>query len=268
MSSWGRVRTVAAFLLVTAGVLPAVSSGAPRRGDSRQQHASNSPTWAQLPYRIRDSFNGTSANPAVWSTDQGPNAGTSEGVRGGSLWLTASSAASSGFHEGISTRCRAIGDFDARIRFTLSTWPAGDNVSLAVNAYPLGNTFLQSTAAGNVFGLYLLRGSEVGGRNVTLPASARGGLLWMSRRGALTSAYFRTGTTGNWNQIGQLNGSTVPMSVDVAIWNVPRFGAQLSHSEGSPSLFRSSRSSSTPPDCLVDRTDATERKVTESWKGR
>jgi hypothetical protein len=226
MNGWGRVRTLGVLLLAVAAVLPAVSSGALRHGDHRRQEAVNGPTVEQLPFRIRDTFNGTSANPMVWFTDQGQeNAGTTVGVGGGSLWLTASSSASSGFHDGITTRCRAMGDFDARIRFTLSSWPAGDNVSLAVNAYPLGNTFLKSSTAGNAFGLYLLNGSAVGGGNVWLPASAHGGLLWMSRRGAITSSYFRTGTTGNWNEIGQWKGSTVPVSVDVAIWNVG-FGSQ------------------------------------------
>lgn len=225
MNSWVRVRTVGLLLLGGAAVLPATSLGAPRHRGSRRRDAGNAQTVAQLPYRIRDSFNGTSVNPAVWVTDE-QTFGTSRGVQDGSLRLSASSAAGSGFHDGILTRCKVVGDFDARIRFTLSVWPTNDNVSLAVNAYPLGNTFVASAVGGNALGIYVPPGNAARTGHITMPASAHGGLLRLSRRGNLVSAYFRSGPTGSWNRLGQLIGSTSPTFVGVAIWNVSDFGGQ------------------------------------------
>lgn len=225
MTSWMRACILGALLLVGAALLPAASSGAPRHGASRQQDASNSPTWAQLPYRIRDSFNGTSVNPAVWYTDPGQNSGTTVGVQGGSLQLSASATASSGFHDGISTHCQAVGDFDARIRFTLSTWPANDNVSLAVNSIP-GNTFVENQVGGDVYGLFVKPSpTPTGFSYITVPTSIRSGLLWLSRRGDLISAYVRS-AKGSWSQIAKFTGSTSPTFIDVAIWNVSGFGGQ------------------------------------------
>jgi hypothetical protein len=177
----------------------------------------------QLPYQISDNFNGTSLNSALWFTDVFQNAGTSLGVQGGSLQLAASSAASSGFHDGILATCQAVGDFDAQIQFTLSTWPAGDNVTLAVNAPPLGNTFVESAVGGDVYGMIV----QPTPGYITIPRlPTRSGELRLSRRGDLTSAYFRAGYAGMWHQIDQFSGSTAPTFVGVAIWNISDFGGQ------------------------------------------
>ena len=62
-----------------------------------------------LPYQISDSFNGTSLNSNLWFTDE-QSAGTTQGVEGGALQLTASADAASGFHDGILTHCQAVGE--------------------------------------------------------------------------------------------------------------------------------------------------------------
>jgi hypothetical protein len=219
MDSRVRFRAVAVLLLASAAALPAASSGAALHGHRNHQTGSLQ-TGPQLPYRIRDSFNGASLNPAVWFTDQ-QSAGTTQGVQDGSLRLAASSAASSGFHDGILTRCQAVGDFDARIRFTLSSWPAGDNVTLAVNAPPLGNTFVENAAGGDVYGLFVAPSGFI-----TIPTSVQGGVLRLSRRGDLTSAYILSGRGGQWNQIARFSGSTNPTYVGVALWNISDFGGK------------------------------------------
>jgi hypothetical protein len=206
-----RLTAVAVLFVASAAVLPVASSGA---------RAGNPHTGPQLPYRISDSFDGSSLNAAVWVTDQQSD-GTSQGVQDGSLRLTASNAASSGFHDGILTHCQAVGDFDAQIRFRLSTWPADNNVSLAVNAPNLGNTFVQSAVGGDVFGLFVQPSGFI-----TIPASVRRGELRLSRRGDLTSAYVRSGRTRQWHQIAQFSGSTSATWVGVAIWNISDFGGQ------------------------------------------
>lgn len=129
----------------------------------------------------------------------------------------------SGFHDGILATCQAVGDFDAEIHFTLSNWPAGDNVTLAVNAPPLGNTFVESAVGGDVYGMIV----QPTPGYITIPRlPTRSGELLLSRRGDLTSAYFRAGYAGMWNQIAQFSGSTAPTFVGVAIWNISDFGGQ------------------------------------------
>src|SRR5262249_44002104 len=138
-----RLAALVVSLLGSAAVLPAASSGAPATG---------SHTGPQLADRIAHNLDGRSLNGEVLVTDQQRD-GPSQDVLNGALRLTASSAASSGFHDGILTRCQARGDFDARIRFALPTWPADDNVSLAVNAPNLGNAFVEDAVGGDVYGL-------------------------------------------------------------------------------------------------------------------
>ena len=101
------------------------------------------------------------------------------------------------------TLCQAVGDFVAEIRFTLSTWPAGDNVGLALTAPNLGNTFVDSEVGGDTYGLFITAGR---GADPHLGAAAASCVL--SRRGSLASAYARSGLAGSWQQIGRLNAST------------------------------------------------------------
>jgi hypothetical protein len=91
-----------------------------------------------------------------------------------------------------------------------------------VNAPPLGNTFVESAAGGDVYGMIV----QPTPGYITVPASTRGGVLRLSRRGDLTSAYILSGHAGRWNQIGQFSGSTAPTFVGVAIWNISDFGGQ------------------------------------------
>ncbi len=204
--------SAAALLAVAAVLVPAAVAGSSTNATSQ--------TGPTLPYRITDRFIGNSLNGAVWFTDQ-QSSGTSQGVQDGSLRLTASNTASSGFHDGILTRCQAKGDFDARIHFTLVSWPAGDNVSLAVNAPNLGNTFVEDAVGGDVYGLFVQPSGFI-----TIPASVRSGELWLSRRGDLTSAYVHPAAAAQWQQIGQFSGSMNDTWVGVAIWNISDFGGQ------------------------------------------
>jgi hypothetical protein len=170
-------------------------------------------------YQISDNFNGTSLNSSVWATIQG--AGTTEGVQNGSLQLTASTAAASGFYGGIQTNCQAIGDFDAQIRFTLSTWPADDNVTLAINS-PVANTYMESAVGGDIYGLFVAPPSSF----ITIPGSVPSGELRLARRGDVISAYIRSSHAGKWHQIGHFSGSTIATWVGVFIWNLSDFGGQ------------------------------------------
>ena len=228
--SWYRFGKAAAgvALLVVCCMLAAAALAAPAGAMSPvgyQLSAVDAPSSGlQLPYVISDNFAGTDVDSALWYVDQGPyNTGTTVGVQNGSLRLTATSAASSGFHDGITTRCQAVGDFDAQIAFTLSNWPADDNVSLAVNAN-LGNTFVENQVGGDVYGLFVPQ--PVGFQYITIPASVHTGALMLSRRGNLISAYVRSGPAGKWNQIAAFLGPMSPTFVDVAIWNVSDFGGQ------------------------------------------
>jgi DNA-binding SARP family transcriptional activator len=167
-----------------------------------------------------DDFLGSSLNGSEWFTDQ-QSTGTSQGVQGGGLLLTASNAASSGFHDGILTHCRAQGDFDARVNFKLLNWPAGNNVSFAVNAPNLGNAFVEDAVGGDRYGLFVQPSAFV-----TIPASVVSGDLRVSRRGNITSAYVRPASATRWQQIAGFHGSTSDTWVGVAIWNISDFGGQ------------------------------------------
>ena len=240
-----RLAALAVVLVASAAVLPAASSGA---------RAGNPHTGSQLPYRISDSFDGTSLNAAVWFTDQQSD-GTSQGVQDGSLRLTASSAASSGFHDGILTRCQAVGDFDAQIRFTLSNWLAGDNVSLAVNAPNLGNTFVENAVGGDVYGLFVQPSGFI-----TIPTSVRSRELRLSRRGDLTAPTPALARQGS--------GTRSPSSAGRRVTPGWAWLSGISPtSEGSQSRFRSTRSSSTPPRSLVEQPDAREGITSRAGKG-
>ena len=230
-----RVAALAVSLVASAAVLPAASSAARARTDSHRagrdggtgadwnglDGAASAPAGTPLPYQISDSFNGTSLNSNLWFTDE-QSAGTTQGVEGRALQLTASADAASGFHDGILTHCQAVGDFVAEIRFTLLAWPAGDNVSLAVNAPNLANTDVDSVVGGDVFDLFVAP-SE----GISIPASVHSGELLLSRRGGVFNAYVRSGSPGRWQLIGRLSGSTGNVWVGVAIWNASGpFGAQ------------------------------------------
>lgn len=179
-----------------------------------------------LPVHVFDTFNGTSLNPAKWYLGT-PNPGTTVSVHDGSLWLGASSNATSGFNIGPLLDCQVVGDFDAQIAFTLSTWPADSNVTLALSAPPLGQTFLISTSTGDDWGLFAPIGTGYGFTTFPVSAPVQSGSLRLIRQGAETSGYYRTGPSPTWHRIGTLTASTAPAYVGAAIWNVGTpFGGQ------------------------------------------
>jgi hypothetical protein len=230
-----RVAVLAVSLAASAAVLPAASSAARARMDSHRAGPDGGGTGADwngldgaaspqaggpLPFQLSDSFSGTSLNSSLWYSGVVP-AGTTQGVQDGALQLTASADAASGFNDTIVTDCQAVGDFVAEIHFTLSTWPAGDNVTLALGAPPLGVATVSSSPGGDTYGLF------VGSEGVTIPASVSSGELLLSRRGGLASAYARSVPGGRWQLIGRLNAPTSNVWVGPGIYNVYyAFGGQ------------------------------------------
>ena len=231
MNCHQRLRVVAATAVCAVGFMLAAS--ATPAGAVVPVATSPAGDPHALPLQISDSFNGTGVNPAVWYNDA-PYAGTSVGVQNGSLVLTASSAPASGFHDGITTRCQAVGDFDAIMSFSLTTWPARDNVSLAVNTI-IANTFVNSQVGGDVTGLFVNQPTAY----VQIPVSVRSGDLRLSRRGDLVSAYIRPAHGGRWLRSGQFIGLTSPTFVDLAIWDTsgPFGGQPVSVQVGSFELY-------------------------------
>jgi hypothetical protein len=61
--------------------------------------------------------------------------------------------ASDGFNAGIQTRCKIVGDFDARLSFQLLQWPGADGIWVSLMAADLGgvNTY-RTDAFGQDYG--------------------------------------------------------------------------------------------------------------------
>jgi hypothetical protein len=103
----------------------------------------------------------------------------------------------------------------------LNQWPANDGVSLALNAPPLGNTWINSAPGGEIYGLFVAPSGFT-----TIPTAASSGELRLVRRGDVTTGYERS-TGSGWTMIGSFAGSTDDTYVGVAIWNTGEpFGGQ------------------------------------------
>jgi hypothetical protein len=101
---------------------------------------------------------------------------------------------------------------------TLSTWPAGDNVTVALVGL-VGNTFVNSQSTGDVWGLFVPQTTGTGYGYTQFPAFVTSGSLRMIRRGDEISSYFRTDHSRTWQRIGEFAGTTAPSYLGVAIWN-------------------------------------------------
>jgi beta-xylosidase len=74
--------------------------------------------------RIDDSFSGSTIDPNTWwFGTNNPNALAISQAEG-HLTVNISGRAGNDFNASLGTRCRAHGNFDARISFDLSAWPA------------------------------------------------------------------------------------------------------------------------------------------------
>jgi hypothetical protein len=165
--------------------------------------------------RIDDSFSGNTINPSIWE-----NLGVNEpGVAAisqaeGHLTFNISGRAGDNLNAALRTRCRAHGNFDARISFELSAWPAYDGVDVGLMAYDgwnlVGFVYRVFAYWGDTYGAYypLSNGTVV-------PASGSRGTMRLVRQGTTMTSYYWGGN--QWVQVfaGEVPASDVSLNPTV-----------------------------------------------------
>jgi hypothetical protein len=145
--------------------------------------------------QISDSFSGNSINTSTWwYGTNAPNAVAISQAEG-HVTVSVSGHAPSDFNASLGTRCRAHGDFDARVAFDFTAWPVFDGVWVALMAFDgqnlLGNVYRASGSWGDSSGVW---GPTFGGTAV--PAAGTHGVMRLVRQGATMTGYYLVG--GRW----------------------------------------------------------------------
>jgi hypothetical protein len=173
--SFGSATALVALLVASLAATPAFPDGVGRQ-------------------RIDDSFSGTTIDPDVWENlgvTQPGAAAISQAE--GHLTFNISGRVDGDLTAALRTRCRAHGDFDARISFVLSAWPAYDGVDVALMAYEdwsvVGMVYRVFASWGDTYGAYypLSNGTVV-------PASGSRGTIRLVRQGSTMTSYYWGGS--------------------------------------------------------------------------
>ena len=167
-------------------------------------------------HRITDHFSGHSIDSSVWFFHDQPGQVTiSEGS--GHITVNVSTAATSNFNAGLGTRCKASGDFDARLSFKLTAWPAVNGVWVSLQASDTNgfNTYRASVSwsTGDVYGSYLPPAGT------TVPATGIRGTLRLVRKGDLWTSYYRA-PDDDWVAIASGAGPTSNTGIGLSVFNI------------------------------------------------
>jgi len=143
--------------------------------------------------RIDDSFSGSIINPKLWWSGTNRPDAVAISQAEGHLTVDISGRAGNDFNAGLGTLCRARGNFDARISFELSAWPAFDGVWVALMAFAdgaslVGNVYRASASWGDTYGVYYPPSA-----GTTVPATERRGAMRLVREGATMTGYYLAG---------------------------------------------------------------------------
>ncbi len=109
--------------------------------------------------QITDTFSGNTIDPRIWWAGGNRPDAVAVSQAEGHLTVSVSGRAGNDFNAGVGTLCRAHGDFDARISFELSAWPALDGVQVALMAFGdgaslVGNVYRASASWGDSYGAW------------------------------------------------------------------------------------------------------------------
>ena len=163
---------------------------------------------------IRDQFNGRQLDRAIWfQGSDDPSVTISQAH--GRVTVAVPSSAAQGFNAGIGTGCKAHGDFDARVRFTLVDWPFADGLWVSLMAADLGgvNTYRTNNFGSEQYGSFI---PPSGGTLV--PASSNRGVLRLARQGdTITSSYRQR---GDWVTIFSGTGPTGDSGINLVVFNL------------------------------------------------
>ena len=123
--------------------------------------------------------------------------------------------ATDGFNASLQSRCKVVGDFDARATFQLLQWPGVDGVWVSLMAADLGgvNTY-RSDSFGEIYGAYI---PPSGGTSV--PTHDTGGVVRLTREGDTIAGSYRVGT--EWTTIFSGTGPTAKTAISLAVFNLP-----------------------------------------------
>jgi hypothetical protein len=163
---------------------------------------------------IRDQFGGNQLDSAIWFPfADDPNVTVSQGQ--GRVTVAVPSNAAQGFNAGIATRCKAHGDFDARLRFSLVDWPVGDGLNVSLLAVDLGgvNTYRTNNFGSEQYGSFI---PPSGGTLV--PTSGNRGVLRLTRQGDTFTSSYRQG--GHWVTIFSGIGPTSDTALNLTVFNL------------------------------------------------
>src|SRR6266540_4053321 len=108
------------------------------------------------PTSIDDSFGGQQLDSAVWFHG-GSESDIAISQDRGRVTIAVPGGAAQSFFAGISTICKAHGDFDARARFALVDWPVGDGLWANLGATSLGgvNTYRTDAFGSEEYGSFI-----------------------------------------------------------------------------------------------------------------
>jgi hypothetical protein len=166
-------------------------------------------------HKIGDTFSGSAIDTSVWWVgNNNPNAVAISQAEG-HVTVSVSGHAPNNFDAGIATICLARGDFDARVGFELSAWPAFNGIWVSLMAHDrdwnlLGNAYRASASWGDTYGVYYPPSA-----GTTAPAAASGGALRLVRQGATMTGYYFA--AGRWVALysGSVPVSDVRFKLDV-----------------------------------------------------
>ena len=105
-------------------------------------------------HRIDDGFSSPAIDTQTWFVGTNDPASVTIAQADGKLGFAVSGDAADGFGGGISTQCKAHGDFDAQVSFDLNQWPANNAVWVSLMAEDLGgvNTYRASVPDSEWYG--------------------------------------------------------------------------------------------------------------------
>ena len=205
-SRFGRLAALAAGAVITALML------------SADRQAGLVPAAPANPV-IADDFTGADVDSAVWDVSEGPDLYVFKSQS--RLAVYVGPGAGNIFQAGVTTVCKAGGDFDAQVSFELVTWPQRDalSVSLIGSGTPF-NTYRTNRESVDSYGAYLPpAGREVRARGLT-------GRLRLTRAGGNWSGYFQE--SDRWSLIASGAGPSDDVGLGVIVFNgdVAPFGGR------------------------------------------
>jgi DNA-binding SARP family transcriptional activator len=166
---------------------------------------------------IVDEFEGTQPATGVWwPTANRPDLRVAESH--GAVTVDVPASAGDNFGASVNTRCRAQGDFDARLAYHLVNWPGADGIYVNLAASDIrGVNVYRTDDFGEEYGAYFPPGGN------TLPTSDSQGVLRLVRTGASFTGYVGDGTT--WTTIFSGPGATTDTRITIGVFNMSDTGA-------------------------------------------